>query len=84
MPPNNVIVKHVDRRLRGRDEKGQLVYSPDFTNTYYHPISSHIARKNPVFGGSVQVDRTFYERLTYGQQLEISSFDFNLNIVYLL
>ena len=73
MPPNNVIVKNVDRRLRGRDEKGQLVY--------YHPISSHIARKNPVFGGSVQVDRTFYERLTYGQQLEISSFDFNLNIV---
>ena len=45
MPPNNVIVKHVDRRLRGRNEKGQLVYSPDFTNTYYHPISSHIARK---------------------------------------
>ena len=81
MPPNNAIVKHVDRRLRGRDEKGQLVYSPDFTNTYYHPISSHIARKNPVFCGSVQVDRTFYERLTYGQQLEISSFDFNLNIV---
>ena len=81
MPPNNVIVKNVDRSLRGRDEKGQLVYSPDFTNTCYHPISSHIARKNPVFGGSVQVDRTFYERLTYGQQLEISSFDFNLNIV---
>ena len=81
LPPNNVIVKHVDRRLRGRDEKGQVVYSPDFTNTYYHPIRSHIARKNPVFDGSVQVDRTFYERLTYGPQLEISSFDFNLNIV---
>ena len=81
MPLNNIIVKHVDRRLRGSDEIGQLVYSPDFTNTYYHPISSHIARKNPVFGGSVHVDRTFYERLTCGQQLAISSFDFGLNTV---
>ena len=61
--------------------KAKLSTVPILLNTYYHPISSHIARKNPVFGGSVQVDRTFYERLTYGQQLEISSFDFNLNIV---
>ena len=62
MPLNNIIVKHVDRRLRGSDEIGQLVYSP-------------------VFGGSVHVDRTFYERLTCGQQLAISSFDFGLNTV---
>ena len=34
-------VRHVDRRLRGRDEKGNFTYSPDFTNAYYHPITSH-------------------------------------------
>ena len=37
--PNNFIVRHVDRRLRGRDEKGNFTYSPDFTNAYYHPIT---------------------------------------------
>ena len=80
LPPNNVIVKHVDGRLRGRDEKGQLVYSPDFTNTYYHSISSHIGRKNPVFGGSVQVDRTFYERLTYGSSLKSAPLTLTLTL----
>lgn len=47
-----------DRRQKGCDEKGQFKYSPDFTNKYYHPISSFITMKNPVFKGSVRSDRT--------------------------
>ena len=59
--PNNIIarlVKHVDKRPRGRDDKGRFINSPNFTNKYDHPISSHITRKNPVLKGSVRVDRT--------------------------
>ena len=36
--PHNIVVKHVDRRVVRRDDNtGALVYSTDFTNTYYHP-----------------------------------------------
>ena len=46
--PSNLIIKHVDRRVTRRDDRtGQLVYSSDFTNTYYHPIASHLQRKKP-------------------------------------
>lgn len=47
-PPYNIVVKHVDRRLVRRDERtGLFLYSPDYSNTYYHLDSAHIARKNP-------------------------------------
>jgi hypothetical protein len=49
-PPYNVLVKHFDRRVIKRNEQnGQLLYSTAFSNTYYHPNSDHIKRKNPVF-----------------------------------
>ena len=42
-PPYNIVVKHVDRRVVRRDDNtGALVYSTDFTNTYYHPSPAHI------------------------------------------
>ena len=57
--PYNIIVKHVDRRIVQKDPvTHSYVYSPDFSNTYYHPISYHIRRKkpkNPLFSGSVRV-----------------------------
>lgn len=82
--PDNVIdtlVKHVDRRLRGCDEKGQFKYSPDFTDKYYYPISSFITRKNSVFKGSVRLDRTMYDNLTHDQDVVIHCFDFGLTLV---
>jgi len=59
--PNNIIarlVKHDEAPPKGVDDKSQFIYSPHFTNKYYHPISSHITRKNLVLKGSVRVDRT--------------------------
>ena len=48
--PYNLVVKHVDRRVTGKnDHTGQLLYSRDFANTYYHLVKSHIQRRNPVF-----------------------------------
>ena len=49
-PPCNLVVKHLDRRVLGKSSlTGQLLYSNDFSNTYYHPVASHIQRKNSRF-----------------------------------
>ena len=47
--PNNLIVKHLDRRIRGKNQEGQLLYNVDFTPSYYHSNRDHITRKNPFF-----------------------------------
>ena len=68
-PPNNIVVKHVDRRVVGKDgNTGTLVYDTDFTNTYYHPNPSHIKRKNPFFDGSVLIDPVTHQSLDEGQR----------------
>ena len=44
--PHYIVAKHVDRRVVHRDDNtGVLVYSTDFTYTYYYPNPVHIARK---------------------------------------
>lgn len=53
--PYYIVVKHVDRRIPGRDAGGKIVYNQDFTNTYYHLSKDHIEKKNPVFDGNVFV-----------------------------
>ena len=41
-PPFNLIVKHVDRRIIKKCEQtGQLVFSNDYNNTYYHLVGLH-------------------------------------------
>ena len=39
-PPTNIIVKHIDRRIRGQTQDGQLIYNADFTPAYYHIAST--------------------------------------------
>lgn len=73
-PPHNIVVKHVDRRLVRRDEQmGQFHYSADFSNTYYHLDSNHIACKNPVFDGNVYLSMATYQALDAGQHHVIST-----------
>ena len=53
--------KHVDRQAVRRDEQsGQI--SPYYSNTYYHPSFSHVAKRNPLFSGVVNVSRSLWER----------------------
>lgn len=60
-PPYNLVVKHVDRRVTGKNDfTGQLIYSRDFSNTYYHLAKSHIERKNPTFSGIVHISTDLY------------------------
>lgn len=43
--PNNVIVKHMDRRITGVSPSGPVTFANDFTATYYHLDVQHIAIK---------------------------------------
>ena len=42
--PNNIIIKQVDRRIRGEIVIGNLLFNADFTAAYYHLIKSHITK----------------------------------------
>ena len=53
--PNNIIIKHVDRRIRGKIDIGNLLFNAEFTAAYYHLIKSHITKKNPSFSGNIHV-----------------------------
>ena len=59
----NLVIKRIDRRIRGKDSNGNFIYNTDFTPAYYHPVLSHILRKNPYVDGRVQIKNSLYEKL---------------------
>ena len=61
--PNNLIIKHIDKRITGKDTQGMIVYNTDFTPAYYHANRAHISRKNPYFDGNVVIDGTLAQEL---------------------
>ena len=76
--PYNLCIKHVDKRVIGKNANGHLIYSGDFTNTYYHPSISHIKRKNPLFTGLVYVRADLYTSLDAPSRQQLNSFEFNV------
>ena len=79
-PPFNLIVRHMDRRVVKKCEHtGMLIYSKDFSNTYYHLVRLHIARKNPVFAGLAFISQDLRNSLN-DRQLEILD-ESDINIV---
>ena len=77
--PSNFIVRHVDKRVTGKDPTGKLTYSKEYSNTYYHPQQSHIKKKNPLFTGDVFLSNTLYSGLDDAQLKYMESL--NLNVV---
>lgn len=76
--PHNIIIKHIDKRVIGRDERtGHILYSSNYSNTYYHPIASHIHQKNPLFTGLVYISFELYESLDEAQRRILNAFSFN-------
>jgi hypothetical protein len=76
--PYNIIIKHVDRRIRGRDASGNIVHNQDFTNTYYHLSKDHILKKNPTFDGSVFATQGLCNSLTSSHWIMLSNAGFNV------
>ena len=66
----------LDKRVTGKNSDGQLVYSTDFSNTYYHPSLLHIKRKNPAFNGIVLIDNVLFNSLDVQQRQVMSTYDF--------
>ena len=76
--PYNIIVKHVDRRIRGRNASGNIVYNQDFTNTYYHLSKDHILKKNPTFDGYVYATQGLLNSLTSSHWVMLSNAGINV------
>lgn len=63
VPPNNVIVRHNDRRIRGKDANGRVYHNETFSFAYYHANRLHIEKKNPIFNGDVLISSALYNSL---------------------
>ena len=79
-PPYNLVVKHVDRRVTGKNDfTRQFIYSRDFLNAYYHLAKSPIQRKNPTFSGTVYISMDLHlSRLGEEQCAILQSCDLQL------
>ena len=78
--PNNIVIKHVDRRLVRKDEhKGHFLYSADYSNTYCHLDFADIQRKNPTFNGEVFIS---YDKLRFGFDYAQCDMIENCNVVF--
>ncbi len=74
--PYNIIVKHVVRRIVQKDPvTHSSIYSPDFSHTYYHPISDHIRRKNPLFTSSVRLSSSLCASISAVQKQVLENSD---------
>lgn len=81
--PLNIIVRHRDRRLMGRDERtGQFQYSADYSNTYYHLDVGHIQRKNPPYNGKVYIGVEKYQTMDSEQRTIISQCNFEVILLH--
>ena len=80
-PPFNLIVKHVDGRIIKKCEQtGQLIFSNDYNNTYYHLVGLHVLCKNPALTGVAIISRELYSTLDERQQ-EILR-ECNINVIF--
>ena len=76
--PHNFWIKHVDNRVIGKNVNGHLIYSGDFTNTYFHTSIPHIKQKNPLFTGLFYMRADLYNSLDARSHQQLPSFEFNV------
>ena len=79
-PPTNVIVKHIDRRIWGKTQDGQLIYNADFPPAHYHPVRSHIIRKKPCYSGNLYTKSQVLQRVEQNY-VNMIVFENSFNIV---
>ena len=57
----HLVIKHIDKKIRGKDSNGHFIYNSDFTPAYFHRLRSHTLRKNPYFDRRVHIKNSLYE-----------------------
>ena len=78
-PPENVVVKHRDRRIRGSDKDGRVTFGANFQNTYYHLNPEHISRKNPSFNNQVYINNSLLSSLSSAEVLMLNESNLIVN-----
>ena len=58
------VIRHMDKRVLGKDDSGKLVYNHQFKAAYYHAAFDHVQMKNIYFNGYVNMARTLAESLS--------------------
>jgi hypothetical protein len=64
--------------MRKDSTTGALIYSADFTNTYYHLYPNHVRRKNPIFTGIVYIFSILDGSLSGAQKAVLGNTDLNI------
>lgn len=79
--PKNVVVRHYDKRVKGKDQQGNLVYTEGFQAAYYHLNPSHILMKNSMFDGRVMVARELWESFSEETKVNIQSSGLHVQVM---
>ena len=58
------IVRHLDKRVVGKDSSGKLVYNTAYKPAYYHASFDHIQMRNGYFNGSVNIAKTLADSVS--------------------
>ena len=78
--PHNLVIRHRDRRITGKDDQGNIAYCPDYTSATYHLNIDHVQRKNPTFDGNVLIEKTLQRNLTPGQRNILNNSKFTATV----
>ena len=71
--PKNIIIRHRNRRIMGKNIFGDLTYSSDFEFTYYHLSRDHPVRKNPNFQNNPYVYASPKAFVHFNNDLELKT-----------
>ena len=72
--PKNVIVRHYDKRVKGKDQQGNL----------NHLNPSHILSKNAFFNGRVSVAREFWGSLSDEAEYTVESSGLHVQYMHVM
>ena len=72
-PPQNLIVRHKDKRIRAKGEFGQKFFNDYYSFTYYHPNRIYTQKKNPCFDDEVPITYDLYNLLGHEKILYLSA-----------
>ena len=63
--PSNLVIKHRNRRITGRNPTAEPLITADYQCTYYHFSNDYVAKKNPMFlfNPTVHISSAFYKQL---------------------
>ena len=75
-----MVIRHIDKRILGKDNTGKLFYNDNFKSTYYHAVLSCSIRRNRYFNGTVQLAKTLADHVPE-ETMNYLKGQFTINVV---